>query len=70
MSEWKRYKKTKPIILAKQMTEDFTVETLEGTMRGKAGDYLCEGIAGERYPCRRDIFEDTYTLAGPAGKEA
>jgi hypothetical protein len=40
--------------------EDFEVETLEGVMRGKAGDYLIIGVAGEKYPCKREIFERTY----------
>jgi len=50
----------KTFIKAIQMEEDFEVDTLEGTMRGKKGDYLLEGIAGELYPCRRDIFLGCY----------
>ena len=54
----------KPIpIHAKQMPEDFEVETLEGTMRGKAGDYLLIGIRGEIYPCAQDIFVASYDPA-------
>lgn len=36
------------------------VVTLEGTMRGDAGDWIIRGVAGEFYPCRNDIFEATY----------
>lgn len=36
------------------------IETLEGTHRANAGDYVIRGIAGELYPCRSDIFEATY----------
>lgn len=43
-----------------QMTEDFEVETLEGVLRGRAGDYLMVGVNGELYPCAKDIFEKTY----------
>lgn len=51
----------KPIaIKVHQMNEDFVVETLEGTMRGKAGDYLMVGVNGEMYPCAKEIFEKTY----------
>lgn len=46
--------------IAVQMDEPFEVETLEGTMRGKAGDYLMRGIEGEYYPCNKQIFEETY----------
>ena len=29
-------------------------------MKGHAGDYLVKGVRGELYPCRGDIFEETY----------
>jgi len=56
------YRKKVPV-LAKQMKRPFIVETLEGTMRGQSGDYLCVGIEGESWVVRRDIFEGTYELA-------
>jgi len=61
-SGWGVYVK-KPIpIKAVQMPDEFEVETLEGPMQGKAGDYLLIGIKGEMYPCDREIFEETYQL--------
>lgn len=36
------------------------VKTLEGVLKGKAGDYLIEGVRGELYPCDKEIFEETY----------
>jgi hypothetical protein len=36
------------------------IDTLEGTMRANAGDWVIRGIKGEFYPCRADIFEATY----------
>lgn len=36
------------------------IETLEGTMIAKAGDYIIRGIQGEIYPCKAKIFEQTY----------
>lgn len=59
MSEFKTYRK-KTTIQAKQMSEPFTVETLEGTMKGQAGDYLAIGVKGEQYPIQKAIFEQTY----------
>lgn len=51
----------KPIpINCVQIEETFEVETLEGTLRGKAGDYLMVGVNGELYPCSKEIFEKTY----------
>lgn len=53
----------KPIpIKCAQIHEAFEVETMEGTMKGKAGDWLMIGIDGEKYACDRDIFERTYQL--------
>jgi hypothetical protein len=39
---------------------NFGVVTLEGVMTGNAGDWLITGVKGEKYICRRDIFEQTY----------
>lgn len=36
------------------------IKTLEGEMLCKWDNYLIRGIKGELYPCRRDIFEETY----------
>lgn len=36
------------------------IETLEGNMRAKIGDYIIKGVAGEFYPCKPDIFAETY----------
>lgn len=47
-------------IKAVKMDEAFEVETLEGTMKGKAGDWLAQGIEGERWPIDAAIFEKTY----------
>lgn len=40
--------------------DDFSIETLEGVMRGKKGDWLIRGIKGEFYPCAHDIFLACY----------
>lgn len=38
------------------------IETLEGTMLAKPGDWIMCGVKGEFYPCKPDIFEATYEL--------
>jgi hypothetical protein len=38
----------------------YLIPTLEGTMRIGRNDMLITGVAGELYPCRRDVFEKTY----------
>lgn len=51
----------KPIpVKATQIDIPFKVETMEGILEGKAGDYLVEGIEGELYPCDKEVFENTY----------
>lgn len=36
------------------------VATLEGLMFFDEGDYVIKGVHGEFYPCKGDIFEETY----------
>lgn len=36
------------------------IETLEGTMKASVGDYIIKGVKGEFYPCKPDVFEQTY----------
>ena len=36
------------------------IETLEGNMNVSVGDYIIKGIEGEFYPCKPDIFKETY----------
>lgn len=38
------------------------IKTLEGTMIAQAGDYIVQGVNGEIYPCKADIFEKTYEV--------
>ena len=46
-------------VSAKQWIE---IETLEGTMKANYGDWIIRGIGGEFYPCKPDIFKQTYDL--------
>ena len=36
------------------------IHTLEGAMAAYVDDYIIRGVAGEFYPCKPDIFEETY----------
>ena len=42
---------------------DLKIQTLEGVMTAQQGDYIIRGVQGEFYPCKPDIFEQTYELA-------
>lgn len=39
------------------------IETLEGVMHGSEGDWIIQGVNGELYPCKPDIFAKTYEPA-------
>lgn len=44
----------------REETPKLLIETLEGTMSANEGDYILKGISGEFYPCKPDIFNNTY----------
>lgn len=54
------------------------IDTLEGQMTAKTGDWIIKGVKGEFYPCKPDIFAATYEPAEalrqsqslPAGDDA
>ena len=47
-------------------TQDFRkeqyilIDTLEGVMKARVHDYIIKGVHGEFYPCKQDIFHETY----------
>ena len=36
------------------------ITTLEGVMIARPGDWIIRGVAGEFYPCKPEIFDQTY----------
>jgi len=53
----------KPIpIRCRQIDQAFEVESLEGVVKGKPGDWLMVGVEGEKYICDAEIFKKTYDL--------
>ncbi len=36
------------------------IQTLEGTHTASVNDFIIQGVNGELYPCKPDIFEKTY----------
>lgn len=43
--------------------QSLIIPTLEGDHEAKPGDWIIQGIQGELYPCKPDIFEATYEPA-------
>jgi hypothetical protein len=55
-----KFRKKPVVIEAERLTERAEIKTLEGVMVGEPGDWLITGIAGEKYPCKDEIFRATY----------
>ena len=43
-------------------TRRLYIHTLEGTMNAEIGDWIIQGVKGEFYPCKPDIFKATYEI--------
>jgi hypothetical protein len=39
---------------------ELIIRTLEGDMLASKGDYIIKGVKGELYPCKPDIFQQSY----------
>jgi hypothetical protein len=40
------------------------IKVLEGKFWVSPGDYVIKGLHGEFYPCKPDVFEETYEFMG------
>lgn len=43
-----------------KLLDSVEIKTLEGNHLVRPGDYIIKGIKGEFYPCKLEIFEETY----------
>lgn len=59
IGEYKNYPECK-IAGISPKTGKFIIKTLEGDHIANIGDWIIKGIKGEFYPCKPDIFEQTY----------
>jgi hypothetical protein len=62
---WKSYRKLPVVVRARPAVEGEQITTLEGTMTASDGDYIIEGVKGEQYPCKPDVFRATYEEVKP-----
>jgi len=44
------------------LNNELAIVTLEGIQRVSMNDYIIQGVMGEIYPCKPDIFELTYEV--------
>ena len=53
-------------IRAGKLDSDQSIQTLEGVLSASAGDWLCQGMAGEPWPQKEDKLFKTYdSVSGP-----
>lgn len=57
-----QYYQKLPVVIEAEgpITEEQIIPTLEGDHKASVGDYIITGVQGERYPCKPDIFHQTY----------
>ena len=60
-----KYRKKPVVVEAYQTDKEVIIHTLEGDMKADVGDYIITGVKGEQYPCKPDIFEQTYEKVMP-----
>ena len=49
--------------VAMAFDDEVVIRTLEGDMIARPGDWIIKGVHGELYPCKPDIFAETYEEA-------
>ncbi|MBP3226487.1 MAG: hypothetical protein J6M08_06160 [Methanobrevibacter sp.] len=59
-SKVKKYRKKPIVIEAYRTDKEFDIPTPEGVMKASVGDYIITGVSGEQYPCKPDIFWESY----------
>jgi len=64
------FRKRPIIVEAVRVHEPVVVETLEGNISAQAGDWVIKGIMGEIYPCKDNIFRQTYEPVDKDGVKA
>ena len=57
------------ILEATNGTDPFVIRTLEGDMVVALSDWIIKGVIGKIYPCKPDIFEQTYELVEDEDKD-
>ena len=65
---FKKYRKKPAIVEAFHTDEEMVIETLEGNMKANKGDFIIRGVRGELYPCKEDIFHETYEKVSENGE--
>jgi hypothetical protein len=70
MSEWRDAWKKPVKIRFREVTEFEKIKTREGELFAyPSQDYIIEGVDGEQYPIKKDVFDETYSLVDEKEKK-
>lgn len=58
MIEWVKWENKEDVWVTDG--DNLVIPTLEGDHTANPGDWIIKGVAGEFYPCKPDIFDQTY----------
>ena len=64
------FRKKPVVVTAERLAESMVIETLEGDVQASPGDWLIKGVRGEHYPCKDEIFRQTYEPVDKEGVQA
>lgn len=57
-----RYINTSDLSFKELTPQELYIHTLEGDHQAEVSDYIIKGVHGEFYPCKEDIFKETYEI--------
>lgn len=60
VEEIETYVKLPVEVTAVRTAKEELIQTLNGVVKAEAGEYIIKGVKGELYPCKPDIFQETY----------
>ena len=63
------FEKLPVVVQAYQTDKELYIDTLEGKMKASVGDFIITGVHGEQYPCKPDIFWETYREIGKPSQQ-
>ena len=63
--DWMRKAFEDGALVAADGGDPLRITTLEGELTVFPGNYIIQGVQGELYPCKSDIFEETYEAVSP-----
>lgn len=60
VKHWMEGNEYRPPTIRTSDLRSLTIDTLEGAMEARPGDWIIRGVQGEFYPCKPAIFDATY----------